>query len=122
MLHQNVPTPVVSFFSQAPTPSDIALTLADWLKGICDANAVNTDGLSKSQASLIWQRQIALNIASRAYGMSTDHACLLQVMAEAERTVWDADAFDRLADDLMANAEMVADEWRGEAEALRGEI
>lgn len=125
MLIESKPTAaahVLAIFPEAESPEEMTTKIAAFIKAVCDQNAMPTDGLSKSQSSLVWQRQIALDIASRSYGMSSDHACLLQAMAEAERTVWDAHALDRLADDLMTNAAMVADEWRGEAEVLRGEI
>lgn len=113
---------VLAIYPGQDSPEDMLTKLSAFLKSVCDAETAPTDGLSKSQGSLIWQRQIALQIAARAYGMSSDQADMIQTLIEAERTVWDDRELDRLADLLTSQAAMVADEWRGEAEVLRGEI
>ena len=104
------------------TVAETKAALSDFLAVVCQRNAVPTDGLGKSQSALIWRRQIALRLAAETYGSHGAQVDLLNAMIEAERTVWDDRELDRLADDLMCHAELVADEWRGEAEVLRGEI
>lgn len=106
----------------AQNRAEVIAVLGDYLKAVCDRHALPTDGLGQKQSSLIWQRQIALLIAANSCGVEGPRREILETMAEAERTVWEDDALDDLADQLTDQAHELAEEWRGEAQVLRGEI
>lgn len=107
---------------RAEKPADVAGAMQDFLRAVCDRLAQPTDGLSKGQSSLIWQRQIALTVAADTCGVEGPRREILEIMADGERTVWDDRELERLADMLADQASELAEEWRGEAEVIRGEI
>ena len=106
----------------ADKPADVADAMQDFLRTVCNRHAQPTDGLGKGQSSLIWQRQIALTVAADTCGVEGPRREILETMADAERTIWDDRELERLADMLADQANELAEEWRGEAEVIRGEI
>lgn len=125
MMHES-DTALVSRLSalliRAEKPAEVAGAMRDFVKVVCDRHAQPTDGLGKGQSSLIWQRQIALTVAADTCGVEGPRREILEIMADAERTVWDDRELERLADMLADQASELAEEWRGEAEVIRGEI
>ncbi len=101
-------------------PTDIAGAVAALIRDMASRAAKPTDGLIQPQAARSWARQIALEVCMDMVNPHDDRHALFDALHEAERTVWNGNRLNQLADEIMEAAEGIASTCRHEADVLQG--
>lgn len=105
--------------SPNPRPHDIAMATGDLIEAVCKMHARPLPGGMVRTSVRSWNRQICLEVAMGAFGENDHRAELLDALHSAERTVWDAEKLEALAEQIENSADSYAAELRGEADTLR---